>query len=56
MIQISWDPESKSITANSSLPSWELSRPCGKAGLWDLNKTWPEAKEWIQECARKPVK
>ncbi|KNZ64439.1 ATP citrate (Pro-S)-lyase [Puccinia sorghi] len=64
--QICWNPESKSISADSSLPSWvfteklvvkpdQLIKRRGKAGLLGLNKTWPEAKAWIQERAGKPV-
>jgi ATP citrate (pro-S)-lyase len=64
--QIAWDAESKSITADSSLPPWvfteklvvkpdQLIKRRGKAGLLGLNKTWPEAKAWIQERAGKPV-
>ncbi|KAA1084008.1 citrate synthase [Puccinia graminis f. sp. tritici] len=64
--QISWDPQSNTITPDSSLPSWvfseklvvkpdQLIKRRGKAGLLGLNKTWPEAKAWIQERAGKPV-
>ncbi|KNZ55529.1 ATP citrate (Pro-S)-lyase [Puccinia sorghi] len=64
--QICWDPESNSITADRSIPSWvftetlvvkpdQLIKCRGKAGLLGLNKTWPEAKAWIQERAGKPV-
>ena len=33
----------------------QLIKRRGKAGLLGLNKTWPEAKAWIQERAGKPV-
>ncbi|KNE95516.1 hypothetical protein PSTG_11122 [Puccinia striiformis f. sp. tritici PST-78] len=64
--QISWDPVSNTITPDSSLPSWvfseklvvkpdQLIKRRGKAGLLGLNKTWAEAKAWIEERAGKPV-
>lgn len=63
--QISWDPETKTITPDSQLPGWvfntklvakpdQLIKRRGKAGLLALNKTWDEAKEWIQQRAGKP--
>ncbi|KAH9468934.1 hypothetical protein Pst134EA_009458 [Puccinia striiformis f. sp. tritici] len=50
----------------ASLPSWvfseklvvkpdQLIKRRGKAGLLGLNKTWAEAKAWIEERAGKPV-
>lgn len=65
--QISWDPETNSITSDNRLPSWvfntklvvkpdQLIKRRGKAGLLALNKTWPEAKEWIVQRAGKPQK
>ncbi|EAU82052.2 ATP citrate lyase isoform 2 [Coprinopsis cinerea okayama7 len=63
--QVSWDPETNSITPDSKLPSWvfttklvakpdQLIKRRGKAGLLTLNKTWDEAKAWISERAGKP--
>ncbi|CCM06504.1 uncharacterized protein FIBRA_08774 [Fibroporia radiculosa] len=65
--QISWDPATNSITADTQLPSWvfttklvakpdQLIKRRGKAGLLALNKSWDEAKEWIQARAGKPQK
>lgn len=65
--QISWDPETNSITPDSKLPSWvfttklvakpdQLIKRRGKAGLLALNKTWDEAKPWIAQRAGKPQK
>ncbi|KAF8327082.1 ATP citrate lyase isoform 2 [Amanita rubescens] len=65
--QVSWDPETNSITPDSKLPSWvyttklvakpdQLIKRRGKAGLLALNKTWDEAKTWISERAGKPQK
>lgn len=65
--QVSWDPETNSITPDSKLPSWvfttklvakpdQLIKRRGKAGLLALNKTWDEAKAWISERAGKPQK
>ncbi|KZV99582.1 ATP-citrate synthase [Exidia glandulosa HHB12029] len=65
--QISWDPATGAITPDSQLPAWvfttklvakpdQLIKRRGKAGLLALNKTWDEAKLWIQERAGKPVK
>ena len=65
--QISWDPETNSITPDSRLPGWvyntklvakpdQLIKRRGKAGLLALNKTWDEAKEWIAQRAGKPQK
>ncbi|KZT10413.1 ATP-citrate synthase [Laetiporus sulphureus 93-53] len=65
--QVSWDPETNSITPDTQLPSWvfttklvvkpdQLIKRRGKAGLLALNKTWDEAKEWIQARAGKPQK
>ncbi|PLW13673.1 hypothetical protein PCANC_15584 [Puccinia coronata f. sp. avenae] len=66
--QIAWDAESKSITADSSLPPWvfteklvvkpdQLIKRRGNSGLLGLNdnKTWPQAKAWVQERAGKAV-
>ncbi|RXW15752.1 hypothetical protein EST38_g10102 [Candolleomyces aberdarensis] len=65
--QISWDPETNTITPDSQLPSWvfteklvakpdQLIKRRGKAGLLALNKTWDEAKPWISARAGKPQK
>ena len=65
--QISWDPETNSITPDSKLPGWvfntrlvakpdQLIKRRGKAGLLALNKTWEEAKPWIAQRAGKPQK
>ena len=65
--QISWDPATNAITPDTQLPSWvfttklvakpdQLIKRRGKAGLLALNKTWEEAKEWIQQRAGKPQK
>ncbi|TFY51323.1 hypothetical protein EVJ58_g10629, partial [Rhodofomes roseus] len=65
--QVSWDPETNAITPDTQLPSWvfttklvakpdQLIKRRGKAGLLALNKTWDEAKEWIQARAGKPQK
>ncbi|PCH45006.1 ATP-citrate synthase [Wolfiporia cocos MD-104 SS10] len=65
--QISWNPETNSITPDTQLPSWvfssklvakpdQLIKRRGKAGLLALNKTWDEAKEWIRARAGKPQK
>ncbi|PPQ67747.1 hypothetical protein CVT26_007033 [Gymnopilus dilepis] len=65
--QISWDPETNSITPDTKLPGWvfntklvakpdQLIKRRGKAGLLALNKTWDEAKQWIQQRAGKPQK
>lgn len=65
--QISWDPETNSITPDTKLPGWvfntklvakpdQLIKRRGKAGLLALNKTWEEAKPWIAERAGKPQK
>lgn len=65
--QVSWDPETDSITSDTQLPSWvfstklvakpdQLIKRRGKAGLLALNKTWDEAKQWIQQRAGKPQK
>ena len=65
--QISWDPETNSITPDSKLPGWvfntrlvakpdQLIKRRGKAGLLALNKTWDEAKPWIAQRAGKPQK
>ncbi|GAA6023243.1 hypothetical protein JCM10207_005219 [Rhodosporidiobolus poonsookiae] len=64
--QISWDPETKQCTNEATLPHWvfteklvakpdQLIKRRGKAGLLALNKTWPEAKQWIEERAGKQV-
>jgi ATP citrate (pro-S)-lyase len=34
----------------------QLIKRRGKSGLLALNKTWPEAREWIEARATKPVK
>jgi succinyl-CoA synthetase beta subunit len=63
--QISWDPETNTITPDTQLPGWvfstklvakpdQLIKRRGKAGLLALNKTWDEAKEWISARAGKP--
>ncbi|KAF8067970.1 citrate synthase-like protein [Lyophyllum atratum] len=65
--QISWDPETNSITPDTKLPGWvfntklvakpdQLIKRRGKAGLLALNKTWEEARPWIAERAGKPQK
>ncbi|KAF9457825.1 ATP citrate lyase isoform 2 [Collybia nuda] len=65
--QVSWDPETNSITPDTKLPGWvfnsklvakpdQLIKRRGKAGLLVLNKTWDEAKPWIAERAGKPQK
>ncbi|GAA5822244.1 hypothetical protein JCM11251_006274 [Rhodosporidiobolus azoricus] len=64
--QISWDPETKQITNEATLPHWvfteklvakpdQLIKRRGKAGLLALNKQWPEAQQWIAERAGKQV-
>ncbi|EJD05575.1 ATP citrate lyase isoform 2 [Fomitiporia mediterranea MF3/22] len=64
--QIAWDEATNTITADSQIPQWvfstklvakpdQLIKRRGKAGLLALNKTWPEAKQWIAERAGKPV-
>ena len=65
--QISWDPATNAITPDTQLPGWvfstklvakpdQLIKRRGKAGLLALNKSWDEAKEWIQQRAGKPQK
>ncbi|XP_006463797.1 hypothetical protein AGABI2DRAFT_194501 [Agaricus bisporus var. bisporus H97] len=65
--QISWDPATNTITPDTQIPSWvnnsklvakpdQLIKRRGKAGLLALNKSWPEAKQWITERAGKPQK
>lgn len=65
--QIAWDEATNTITPDSQLPQWvfssklvakpdQLIKRRGKAGLLALNKSWPEAKQWIAERAGKPVK
>jgi succinyl-CoA synthetase beta subunit len=65
--QISWDPETNSITPDTKLPGWvfntklvakpdQLIKRRGKAGLLALNKTWEEARPWIADRAGKPQK
>lgn len=65
--QISWDPETNTVTSEQSLPSWvfntklvakpdQLIKRRGKAGLLKLNCEWPEAKQWIVERAGKAQK
>ena len=62
--QISWDPETNTITPDTQLPGWvfstklvakpdQLIKRRGKAGLLALNKTWEEAKGWITSRAGK---
>ncbi|KAL5476926.1 ACL1 [Sanghuangporus weigelae] len=64
--QIAWDEATNTIIPDSQLPQWvhttklvakpdQLIKRRGKAGLLALNKTWPEAKQWIEERAGKPV-
>ncbi|KAH8116187.1 ATP citrate lyase isoform 2 [Phellopilus nigrolimitatus] len=64
--QISWDEATNTITPDSQVPQWvytsklvakpdQLIKRRGKAGLLALNKTWPDAKQWIAERAGKPV-
>ena len=64
--QVAWDEATNTITPDSQLPQWvhtsklvakpdQLIKRRGKAGLLALNKTWPEAKQWIEERAGKPV-
>ncbi|GAA5864104.1 hypothetical protein JCM3774_006382 [Rhodotorula dairenensis] len=64
--QVSWDPETKQITNDATLPHWvfteklvakpdQLIKRRGKAGLLALNKSWDEAKQWISERAGKQV-
>ena len=65
--QVSWDPATNAITPDTQLPGWvfttklvakpdQLIKRRGKAGLLALNKSWEEAKEWIQQRAGKPQK
>ncbi|OBZ77353.1 ATP-citrate synthase, partial [Grifola frondosa] len=65
--QVSWDPTTGAITPDTQLPGWvfttklvakpdQLIKRRGKAGLLALNKTWDEAKVWIQQRAGKPQK
>lgn len=65
--QISWDPETNTITPDSKLPGWvfssklvakpdQLIKRRGKAGLLALNQTWDEAKKWISARAGKSQK
>ncbi len=65
--QISWDPATNAITPDTQLPGWvfstklvakpdQLIKRRGKAGLLALNKSWDEAKQWIQQRAGKPQK
>jgi ATP citrate (pro-S)-lyase len=65
--QISWDPQTNTVTPDTQLPGWvfssklvakpdQLIKRRGKAGLLALNKTWDEAKEWITARAGKPQK
>ncbi|GAA5918196.1 hypothetical protein JCM6882_005146 [Rhodosporidiobolus microsporus] len=64
--QIAWDPETKQITNDATLPHWvfseklvakpdQLIKRRGKAGLLALNKSWEESKQWISERAGKQV-
>lgn len=63
--QVSWDPSANTITPDNAIPEWVLATPLvakpdqlikrrGKAGLLALNKSWLEAKKWIQDHAGKP--
>ena len=64
--QISWDEQAgKIVPDKTALPAWAqtsklvakpdmLIKRRGKAGLLALNKSWDEAKEWIQQRAGKP--
>ncbi|GBE87686.1 Probable ATP-citrate synthase subunit [Sparassis crispa] len=65
--QISWDAATNSITPDTQLPGWvfssklvakpdQLIKRRGKAGLLALNKSWDEAKQWVQQRAGKPQK
>jgi ATP citrate (pro-S)-lyase len=65
--QVSWDPATNTITPDTQIPNWvhntklvakpdQLIKRRGKAGLLALNKTWPEARQWIAERAGKPQK
>jgi len=65
--QVSWDPDTDTITPDSHLPGWvfterlvakpdQLIKRRGKAGLLALNKTWEEARPWIADRAGKPQK
>ncbi|KIL59919.1 hypothetical protein M378DRAFT_14480 [Amanita muscaria Koide BX008] len=65
--QVSWEPETNTITPDSKLPSWvfttklvakpdQLIKRRGKAGLLAINKSWDDAKPWISERAGKPQK
>ena len=65
--QIAWDENTNTITPDTQLPQWvfqsklvakpdQLIKRRGKAGLLALNKTWPDARQWIRERAGKPVK
>jgi len=62
--QVSWDPETNTITPDNKIPNWvfttklvakpdQLIKRRGKAGLLALNKSWPEARQWISERAGK---
>lgn len=63
--QVSWDPETNTITPDTQLPGWvfstklvakpdQLIKRRGKAGLLALNKPWEEVKGWIAARAGKP--
>ena len=65
--QVSWDPETNTITPDNKIPNWvfttklvakpdQLIKRRGKAGLLALNKSWPEARQWVSERAGKPQK
>lgn len=65
--QVSWDSETNTITPDNKIPNWvstsklvakpdQLIKRRGKAGLLALNKSWPEARQWIAERAGKPQK
>lgn len=64
--QVAWDEATNTTTPDNQLPQWvftsklvakpdQLIKRRGKAGLLALNKTWPEAKQWVEERAGKPV-
>lgn len=65
--QVSWDPETNTITSDAQLPAWvnntklvakpdQLIKRRGKAGLLKLNCDWSDAREWIAARAGKPQK
>ncbi|PWN44658.1 putative ATP citrate lyase subunit 1 [Ceraceosorus guamensis] len=65
--QVSWDPETNTVTPETALPSWvhevklvakpdQLIKRRGKAGLLKLNSDWKDAQAWISERAGKSQK